>query len=56
MFNFPPGGGPSLHVDYGLIGTKGLYLGFCDIVALMGQYKVNLFVVLTTLEFAPDDT
>ena len=39
----------------GLIGTKGICIGFSDIVAPVGQYMVNLFVVLKTLECAPDD-
>ena len=40
----------------GLIGTKGFFIGIIDIVAPVGQYTVNLFVVLTTLEFASNDT
>ena len=28
VFKLPPGGGPSLHVVYGLIGTKGLCIEF----------------------------
>ena len=37
VFKFPPGGGPSLYVVYGSIGTKGLYIVFSDIVALVGK-------------------
>ena len=40
----------------GLIGTKGLCIGYIDVVAHMGQYTVNLFVVLTTLEFSHNNT
>ena len=31
-------------------------IGFIDIVVLVGKCTVNLFVVLTTLDFAPDNT
>ena len=34
-----------------LIGTKGICIGFIDIIALVGNYTVNLFGVYTTLEF-----
>ena len=40
----------------GVIDTKGLCIGFIEIVAHLGQYTVNLFVVLTILEFSPNDT
>ena len=56
LFKFQPGGGPSLHVVYGLIGTKGICIDFSDIFAIVGQYTLNLFVVLTTLEFSLNDT
>ena len=32
------------------------FIDYIDIVALVGKYTVNLFVVLTTLEFAPNNT
>ena len=51
VFKFPPGGDPSLHVVYGLIGKKGICIDFSDIVETCGAVTVNLFVVLTTLEF-----
>ena len=40
----------------GLIGTKGICISFIEIVALMGQYTVNLFIVLKIIEVDHDDT
>ena len=37
----------------GLIGAKGLFIGFIDIVMPLGNSSVNSFVVCTTFRFSP---
>ena len=40
----------------GLIVPKGLCISIIDIVVPVGKYTVNLFVILTTLEFSTNNT
>ena len=54
VFKLPPGGGPSLQVVYGLIGTKGLCIGFIRTVRTLVWQPVDLFVASATHKFAPN--